>query len=396
MNLQLSKYTKYTVEIGIVLLIIAVVSYSFIYLLRYLSGILLPLAVIYLFSVVIRLPYRWLKRTCGYESNFWPFTIVAIGSILSIVIVLSVFGQIFLSQFKLLTEFIGETDRFPQLIESIKNYIPLDDILKRVANNERLGLFLNPDLLGSISRYIFGTLSALGDATFSSAMALITWIVIPSFVYSLVTQPLSNLEFSNLFPFLDKKTRGAIASINTRYNLKLEKYFTKQFLQSILEIVIVSALFYAFGFKAAFAVAVIVGILNLIPNFGTLFLLLTSWSIAFLNPDEAWGYSFVVTLLIALFILFLDNLLLPRVIDLLFKRKSDWRTSTDVNNSVMTVSIIFWGYVLDGLLGLVLSVPITLMVLVLIKHFEVENPNKPTKKVVKQTAALDAEGAGRY
>jgi len=375
MNLHLNKYTKYTIEIGIVIFIIAIISYSFIFLLRYLSGILLPLALIYLFSVVIRLPYRWLKRTCNYRTDFWPFAIVAVGSILSILIVLSIFGQIFFSQFKLLTEFIGEADKFPQLIESMKKYIPLDEILAGIANNERLGLFLNPDLLGSISKYIFGTLSALGGATFSSAMALITWIVIPSFVYSLVTQPLSNHEFSNLFPFLDEKTRATIANINSRYNVKLEKYFTRQFLQSLLEIAIVSLLFYVFGFKAAFAVAVIVGILNLIPNFGTLFLLLTSWSIAFLNAEEAWLYSFLVTLSIAFFILLLDNLLLPRALDFIFKTKSNWRESVDVNNSVMTVSIIFWGYVLDGLLGLVLSVPITLMVLVLIKHFEVKNPS---------------------
>lgn len=343
-------------------------------LLRYLSGILLPLTLVYVFSIVLRRPYRSVractKRIFG-DSRIFPFLIVSVVSITIVSFSFTVLGSLLQSQITGISAVV-KTDAsniYKNITESPIIIAFANSILGTPAG-EGLGVLFTPDVVATLWDKIVGLVSKTSGTTFNGVMALITWVVIPTFVYSLVTKPVSAEAIVHFFPFVEIRAQKFLSTVLSRYGAKMERYFTLQLVQVVLQIFVVLILFSLFKVEGALAIAIVIGALNLVPNLGTLFLFLSSFVVAALNYSGPMLSSMVAVLVVSIVVLVLDNLILPLLIEKHSKNVSGWKYVNDIDRTLMTVSIIFWGFVLQGFLGLILAIPITIFVVTVLRSLE--------------------------
>ena len=202
-------------------------------------------------------------------------------------------------------------------------------------------------------------------------MQIVTWIVIPTLIHAIVTKPLKARDIYSLFPYVDKKITYPIANVFIRFRDSLKEYFTKQLLISILQVLVLKFIFQLGNKDIAFALAVTFGLLNLFPNFGSTLLILFSPIIASLfTGSSSYIFALFVVLGASAVLLIIDNWLSSLVLNNLSKYIHSWREIVFIHPAIVTVSIIFWGFVLNGFYGLVLSIPLTIFLKTIMLEFK--------------------------
>lgn len=126
-----------------------------------------------------------------------------------------------------------------------------------------------------------------------------------------------------------------------------------------LILVLASWLFFAgIGLEFPFLIALVSGILNLIPYLGVVLAWLPPLLIG-LKQFHSVGPYVAIFVVLAVFHVFAANLLVPALVG--------WRVR--LNALALTVSLLFWGW-MWGAMGLVLAIPITAVIKVICDHVE--------------------------
>lgn len=371
--IEFEEHSKKLFSIVLILMSVSVILLGVIFLLKALSPVLLPLTLVYIISIILRLPYEWLNNKLG--KAFLSFSIIFAILSLIVVIITYTFGVDFLTQYNSLVSSLSA--KIPIAIKYLEPYFPiLAEQLSTFELDENIRVLFSGNLLTSIVTSTTAIVRYIGYSTFSIIMSLVTWIVIPSFIYILVTKPLQEKDIKSIFLIIGKVPSEQIAKNFIICRKSLEVYFSKQIFLSFLHLIILYSVFEFFNFGGSIALAVIFSLLNLIPNLGSMLLLLVSPILAMLCnvnidgvPENYW-FGALVAFFLGVVLLVFDNmhLLFPLLIKKLSKYITSWNQGLSVHSAIITISIIFWGYVLDGVFGLVLSVPITILIATLIKQ----------------------------
>jgi predicted PurR-regulated permease PerM len=149
--------------------------------------------------------------------------------------------------------------------------------------------------------------------------------------------------------FLRPSVRDDISFLTAEFVAIVETFFRGQLLIGCCMGVLYAAGFTLVGLKFGLFIGLAVGLLNIVPYFGTILGLATALPLAFFQQDGGWRLVGLV-LLVKLIVQAIESwVLTPRIMG----------QRTGLHPAAIIFAIFFWGTAFGGVLGMLLAVPLT-------------------------------------
>lgn len=317
--------------------------------------VFLPLAVAGVLALVIQPYYDWLRNKARLPTALALLLLFA-SLLIPIVGTLYLFGSLIANQ---MAELI---DEIPRLWDRISAYLEerrpeLQELFEKhpvgETTRESLQSSAGP-LMKFLGNAVTGIITA-GASLVSGAVSLFGWAVMPVYLAFFLLMP--NLQpggMAQALPFLKPDTRkDAIFLIKEFINLVVV-FFRGQLLIALIQGVLFAIGFSLVGLKYGAAIGLILGFLNIIPYLGSMIGLGVALPLAYFQDG---GGAMVLTLIIVVFAvvqLIEGYVLTPKIMG----------DRTGLHPMVIIVAIFFWGSALDGILGMILAIPLTAFLVV--------------------------------
>lgn len=174
--------------------------------------------------------------------------------------------------------------------------------------------------------------------------------VIPVYLFFfLLTDADPTRELSPNLPFLNPSQREDAVFLVREFLGILVAFFRGQILIGLIMGVLLAAGFSIVGLRFGLAIGLLMGLLNIVPYLGSILGLAIALPLAFFQPDG--GINLVGGCLIVFAIVQTTEgwFLTPRIMG----------QQTGLHPVAIIVAIFFWGHAFDGVLGMMLAVPLT-------------------------------------
>lgn len=331
------------------------------------SSVIWPLAIAGILALILRPVTLLLRKRLKVGKVFSICLIYAI-ALLALTFIASFAVPIALQQIANLGQ------EMPGLIERgrailLENYPQLEEAPQKLqemdlgASNGSL-----QDAMGQTGNIIMQVLSRAGQwigQIFSVGTGL---LIIPIYLFFML---LSETDLMRLLKkqlaFVDDGLREDIMYLVDEFIGNIVSFFRGQIVIVLIMAVLFSIGYSLIGLQFGFILGIVIGLLNLIPFLGTIFAVLTTVPIAFLQKDG--GITMVgLALGVLVIVQFIqDYVLTPRIMG----------DRTGLSQIAIIISIFFWGVAFNGLLGMVLAIPLTSFLVVfwnLLKRKYLEHP----------------------
>lgn len=204
-------------------------------------------------------------------------------------------------------------------------------------------------ILGKLYSYI-PTVWHAGTSLFS----FFTWVtalaITPIYLYYILTIKTSFFhQLNKELSFVKDSWRADLIFLLKKYTEILESFFRGQLLIGFIMGILFTIGFYLIGLQFALILGLSIGLLNIIPYLGTIIGLSTAIPIAFFQTDGSWVKAALTLLVFCLVQTTEAYLLTPRIMG----------EKTGLHPMIIILSIFFWGTALDGILGMILAIPLT-------------------------------------
>lgn len=169
------------------------------------------------------------------------------------------------------------------------------------------------------------------------------------FVFFLMTKEHKGSEIVNSLPLLKESTKNFLAEQIDSFVAILVSFFQRQTVICLIEGTFYGTGFWLVGLPYGFIIGFVLGVLNLIPFFGSFVCLPFALPLAYFSPD---GSALRLLLVLAVWISmqFLDGYLItPKI-------QGD---KTGLGYAGVIFSFFFWAIVLGPLLGMLLAIPLS-------------------------------------
>ncbi|MGF1453567.1 MAG: AI-2E family transporter [Opitutales bacterium] len=187
-----------------------------------------------------------------------------------------------------------------------------------------------------------------GLASFFGSAAM--WLVTPIYLAILLyTQPKQFDRLRREVTFIPLRYRDDLLFLVKQFNDILFAFFRGQFTIAFLTGIILAVGFQLIGMKAGLLVGFIAGMSNLIPYLGTTAGVLTLLPYAYFQEGGGLGLLILTIIVFAGTQFFQDYVMTPRIMG----------ERTGLGPMTIIFGIFFWGVALDGLLGVLLAIPLT-------------------------------------
>ncbi|MFT3869689.1 MAG: AI-2E family transporter [Nibricoccus sp.] len=168
------------------------------------------------------------------------------------------------------------------------------------------------------------------------------------FFFLLVRRDLTQ-GLPNHLPFLQPHVRDDVVFLVREFINIVISFFRGQLLIGLLMGILFAIGFSLIGLKFGFVIGLTLGILNIIPYLGTIIGLVITLPLAFLQPGGGLGLVGLV-LLVKIVVQNIEGwFLTPKIMG----------ERTGLHPVVIIIAIFFWGTALDGILGMILAIPLT-------------------------------------
>ena len=220
------------------------------------------------------------------------------------------------------------------------------------------------DLLGSV---LPGVKAAFGQIR-GVVGALVGAALVPIYLFFFLRSTGDAFaHLRGLLPFLRDDLREDIVFLVREFVGIVVAFFRGQLLIGLIMGSIYATAFSAAGLKFGLVIGLAMGLLNIVPYLGTMIGLSVALPLAFFQPEGGlWLLGTVVAIFAA--VQCLDGwFLTPRIMG----------RQTGLHPVAIIVAILFWGTALDGMLGMVLAIPLTAFFVTawrLVKHKYLETP----------------------
>jgi predicted PurR-regulated permease PerM len=314
------------------------------------SGVLWPLAVAGIAALMIRPLVSFLERRLKLAR---PVSV----ALLFAAVFLAFIGAAYLVLPRILAQLIGFITEAPSLWQraatwSEANYPQWVELYDRYMENEtarrvvesvtaQVQLLAENSLpnLVSATGQVFGIFGLLAGAA-----------VIPIYLfYFLQTDeaPTKNLE-SNL-PFLSPSMREDVVFLAQEFLNIVVAFFRGQLLIGLIMGALLAVGFGVAGLNFGIGLGFTLGLLNVVPYLGTIIGLLLTIPTAYFQTDGGLALVAAVLGVFVVVQLIESYLLTPRILG----------QNTGLHPVTIIVAIFFWGTALNGILGMILAIPLT-------------------------------------
>ncbi|TNF79901.1 MAG: AI-2E family transporter [Acidobacteria bacterium] len=319
------------------------------------SSVFMPLAVGGVAALVTKPWYDWLRERLRLPK---PLALVAV--VLSIVLpVLAFFwffGALIVEQMAGLISKVPQwwanlltlgKEKWPQVVQFFEQD-PWGQRLKSAFEGQQETLVTGLGLLSEKA------LSA-GVGLFGALGSLLSWAVLPIyFGFFLMVEPSRTGNLDKLLPFLKEETRKDVVYLATEFIEIVVAFFRGQLVIAMLQGILYAIGFSLVGLKYGFVIGLALGFLNIIPYLGSIVGLGVSIPLAYFQ--EGGGLVLVVLVLVVFSVVQLieSYLLTPKIMG----------DQTGLHPIAIIVAIFFWGTALQGIMGMILAIPLTAFLVV--------------------------------
>ena len=323
--------------------------------LRYFSSVFLPLAVGGVAAMVFRPYYQHLHETLRL-----PMPLAVLFVFLSVLIPLGAFGWFFGA---LLADQVSEmATTFPEWWErvasqarlrwpEVREFLETNPWVLRVREAaEGQGGAIAAGLQDVGARAIVagrGVLGAVGG--------FLSWVMFPVyFAFFLAAGRSAQGDLEPHLPFLKPETRRDVVFLLTEFVNIIVAFFRGQLIIAFLQGLLYASAFSLVGLQYGFVLGWLLGLLNVIPYLGSMIGLGVGLPLAYFQPG---GGSTTLVLVFVAFVVVQSiesYLLTPRIMG----------DRTGLHPMVIIVAVFFWGAAVQGLLGMILAIPLTAFLVV--------------------------------
>jgi predicted PurR-regulated permease PerM len=320
------------------------------------ANVFLPLVVAAVAALVFKPWFDWMHLKLRF-----PRVLALVGVFLSVLIPVGLFsfffGNLVVEQIVELAGNVPEwwqqsrqwvTDRAPQIVAFIEEH-KLDQALGSAVDGGSAG-----GLVSGLQSFGRQALSAGADVV-AWAGALLGWIVLPVyFSFFLLADTVDAGKLENYLPFLKSETRKDVVYLVQQFLEIIVAFFRGQLIIAFLQGVLFAIGFSVVGLRYGFVIGLVLGFLNIVPYLGNMIGLGTALPLAFFQTGGGLTKVAVVLVVFALVQAIEGYLLTPKIMG----------DRTGLHPMVIIVAIFFWGSALNGILGMILAIPLTAFLVV--------------------------------
>ncbi|PJF39118.1 MAG: AI-2E family transporter [Phototrophicales bacterium] len=232
---------------------------------------------------------------------------------------------------------------YPKVIAQLQHYVSIEEIKH-----------MGQQALSGFRDVISKGLPAVKEAgaLLSSALSWITGAaIIPVYLFYFLE---SDVNYSNKakneLSFLKPSLREDIVFLANEFTGILVAFFRGQILIGVIMGILLAIGFSVAGLNFGFALGIMIGLLNIIPYLGTIVGLSITLPIAYFQPETGGLPLLGIVLSIFCIVQLIEGYLLtPNIMG----------KETGLHPMTIIVAIFFWGIALDGILGMILAIPLT-------------------------------------
>lgn len=314
------------------------------------QNVLLPPVAAGILTMLLRPYYRWMVQICrGSQAAglilFFLSALIPLG-------VFIWFATIF------------AVDQLLQLFQDLPSMINVmfeagrSHWMKTATVLERYGLMSGfGDLAEHPEEMVTKGLQAFGGRIsqslaqmFQSAAGLFAWAVLPIYLaFFLMAKPFEPKQVGEFLPFLKKDTKEDVIYLFDQFIGILLTFFRGQIIIALVQGVLFAVGFYLVGLPYGIVIGMMLGLLNIIPYLGSIVGLGIALPLAYFNHD---GGGLLVGLVLIVFgaVQAIEGYLLtPKIMG----------KSTGLHPALIIFAVFFWSVALDGILGMMLAIPLT-------------------------------------
>jgi predicted PurR-regulated permease PerM len=324
--------------------------------LRTFSNVFLPLAVAGILALVLNPFFEWLRDRARLPT---PLAVVAVflTLLLPVVAFFWFFGALAAEQigdlFRRLPQWwstaIEEARRRWPAVQEFFTANPIGVRLREAAAGQAGALAAGLQTMG-------GKALLVGASFLRGLGAVFTWAVLPVYLVFFLLADRSHLRDweGRVLPFLKPETRRDVVYLGGEFVRLVVTFFRGQLIIAGAQAVLYALGFQLAGLRYGFILGLTLGLLNLIPYLGSIVGLGIALPLALFQEGGGWWLVAVVLGVFSVVQAIEAYLLTPRIMG----------DRTGLHPMAVIVAIFFWGTALDGILGMILAIPLTAFLVV--------------------------------
>lgn len=319
------------------------------------SGIFLPLAVAAVAALVVK-PYYEAIRTRLKLGKVPALIVVFLSVVIPIAGVGWFFGELLFEQIKGLVQSVPgwwnasvawAQEKAPALWQ-----LYTDTEVGHAIGNAVEG---KGDAVVDIAQYLGQRAVSAGAGVLSGVAALLFWIVSPIyFAFFLMADTSKIGEIERHIPFLKAETSKDVVYLFQEFLNIIVAFFRGQLIIAFLQGLLFAIGFTIVGLKYGFVIGLTLGFLNIVPYLGNILGLGTALPLAFFQPDGGLVRVLLVLVVFACVQSIEGYFLTPKIMG----------DRTGLHPMVIILAVFFWGAALNGIMGMVLAIPLTAFLVV--------------------------------
>ena len=345
-------------------LVIAIISIlAAIYVINYLSGILLPFIIGGLLAYMLNPLVEWLMKTLHLKGR-------AFASILAIVIAVAIItlvlwwlipyiGNEVTDMTKMLANYAKTSFKIPHIPDAVQDFFKQNFDL-----NQWQKLLTKEQWMNVINQVASGTVSVLGG-TLSVLIGIVTLLLVLMYMFFIL------LDY-------DKITHAFKAAIPPKYRRfsfkimndvenTMSRYFRGQALVSLFVGIIFAIEFSIIGLPMAIVFGLFIGILNMVPYLQLISFPIAAFLCLVASVDSGTSFWYLFGWTFAAYCIcqvIQDLILIPSIM----------KQQMGLNPAIVFLSLSVWGYVL-GFVGLIIALPLTTLIISYYSEYVLHEPN---------------------
>jgi predicted PurR-regulated permease PerM len=314
------------------------------------SGVLWPLAVAGILALMLRPVVELLQRRFGLRRVY--AVVLLYGTFL--LAVAAVFVAITPPIVQQVIDFIAFVPTFwARLLERLREHYPQWIALaQHQLENPTIRNIVDSLLAEAqvLVRQAFPSIRAAGVGALGVFGFFAHAAVVPIYLFFFLLSrhdPTRNL--GQQLPFLDTDAREDVVFLVREFIGIVVSFFRGQLLIGLIMGTLLAIGFSIVGLRFGLLIGLVLGVLNIIPYLGTIIGLGVALPLAYLQPGGSWT---LVGLVLLVFVI-VQNIegwyLTPKIMG----------DRTGLHPVAVIIAIFFWGTALDGILGMILAIPLT-------------------------------------
>ena len=338
---------------------VAIILWGLFRLLSAVSVVITPLLVAMILTLIFKPYYLWLHAHLK-RSNLLAIPALFFSILIPIGALLFFFGSLFVGQLVALFEYL------PTLLEKVSQALTasnpnLQSFLTKFGLAEKLPFLTDPDafIATLIDKISFGDMGGMalsyGMDAIKYLVSLIGWLVVPVYlIYFLTAKPFSGKNAENFLPFLKPDTRKDVSYLIDEFFAIIVAFFRGQVIIAFIQGFLFGIGFSLVGLPYGMLLGLTLGCFNLVPYLGNIIGLAVTLPMAFFGEGGS-GLRLGLVMGVFCVVQFIDGYFItPRI----------QGKKTGLNDVAIIFSLLFWGVVFKGILGVLLAIPLSAFIVV--------------------------------